>query len=207
MSVLINLKICDNAKECNGIAVCPAHALFWDEKKKKIGIDNSKCLSCGKCEKSCGVNAIFVAKTDEEYKKIKKKIDEDPRKISDLFVDRYGGTSLKVERGYSDLKEKDFQGRILEAARSLAVVEVWNDSSIKCLISCIPIKELVSGDDVIYRKFKVENQEFFKKYDITKLPALLFFSKGKLLGKIEGFYNKDMKEELKKKIDGIISKV
>ena len=23
MSVIINFKICDNAKECNGIAVCP----------------------------------------------------------------------------------------------------------------------------------------------------------------------------------------
>ena len=87
MPVLINWKICDNAKECNGIAVCPTGALFWDEKKKSIGIDNSKCVNCGKCEESCKVEAIHVAKNEEEYKKIKEQIDADPRKRSDLFID------------------------------------------------------------------------------------------------------------------------
>ena len=88
MAVLINFKICDNAKECNGIAVCPSGALSWDEKKKTIFIDNSKCTSCGKCEKACMVNAIKVAKTKKEYDKFKKEIDGDDRTTSDLLVDR-----------------------------------------------------------------------------------------------------------------------
>ena len=122
MSILINWKICDNAKECSGIEICPTKALFWDEENKKIIIDNSKCINCGKCVEACKVNAIHLAKTDEEYNEIKKEIDEDPRKISDLFVDRYGGESVDVE-GF-ELKEEDFQGRILEATRDLAIVEI-----------------------------------------------------------------------------------
>lgn len=30
MPVLINFKICDNAKDCSGIAVCPTGALSWE---------------------------------------------------------------------------------------------------------------------------------------------------------------------------------
>ena len=47
MSVLINFKICDNAKECSGIAVCPTGALSWNEEENKIEIDNTRCVACG----------------------------------------------------------------------------------------------------------------------------------------------------------------
>ena len=83
MSVLINFKICDNAKECGGIEVCSTGALSWDDKKETIVIDNTKCISCGLCEKACPIGAITVAKTEEEYEKIKKKIDDDPRTIEE----------------------------------------------------------------------------------------------------------------------------
>ena len=33
--IQINWKICDNAEECNGIAVCPTGALYWDKEEKK----------------------------------------------------------------------------------------------------------------------------------------------------------------------------
>ncbi len=92
MPVLVNFKICDNAKECGGLAVCPTGALTYDEKEKTLLIDNNKCISCGKCEKECPIGAISVAKTKEEYEKIKNEIDNDTRNIKDLFVDRYGAT-------------------------------------------------------------------------------------------------------------------
>jgi len=40
------------------------------------------------------VGAIRFARNKEEYKRIKKEIDEDPRKVSDLFVDRYGAVPV-----------------------------------------------------------------------------------------------------------------
>ena len=51
---------------------------------------------------------------------------------------------------------------------------------------------------------ETENQDFFAKYDITKLPALLIFRKGELIGKIEGYYNNEQKEELKERIGEIL---
>ena len=36
MPVLINFKICDNAKECGGIEVCPTGALSYDDENKSI---------------------------------------------------------------------------------------------------------------------------------------------------------------------------
>lgn len=45
MAVLVNFKICDNAKECSGIEVCPTQALSWDEKEETIVIDNNKSFN------------------------------------------------------------------------------------------------------------------------------------------------------------------
>ena len=64
MSVLVNFKICDNAKECGGIAVCPTGALSWNEKKGTIEINNEKCISCGLCEKECSIGEIAFAKNE-----------------------------------------------------------------------------------------------------------------------------------------------
>jgi len=197
MSVLINFKICDNSKDCNGIEVCPTQAIYWDEENKTLAIDNSKCISCGVCEPSCPVNAIRVAKTEEEYNKIKREIDEDPRKVSDLFVDRYGAVPIDIA---FFIPQNKFDIQILESTK-LAVVELFNDKSIKCLLHSIPLKELFDDIDVKYRKIK-DDDILSKKYKVNELPVLLFFKGGKLIGKIEGYY-KD-KDELMEKINKII---
>jgi NAD-dependent dihydropyrimidine dehydrogenase PreA subunit len=203
MSVLINFKICDNSKDCNGIAVCPIKAFYWDEKKKTIAVDETKCISCGKCEESCPVDAIRVARNEKEFKKIKKEIDEDPRKVSDLFVDRYGATSVSPAFLISPDK---FEIQILESTKP-AVVEFFKNSSIKCLLNSIPIKELVNID-VKYRKIDLSNDDsLLKIYKIKELPSLLFFKNGKLIGKIEGYYKTGSEKELKKRVDEIIKKI
>lgn len=203
MSVLINFKICDNSKDCNGITVCPTKAITWDEKSKILKIDNSKCISCGKCEESCPVNAIRVARNEQEYKKIKKEIDEDPRKVSDLFIDRYGAASVSPAFLISPDK---FEVQILESTKP-AVVEFFKNSSIKCLLYSIPIKELLNID-VKYRKVNLSNDDsLLKKYKIDQVPSLLFFNNGKLIGKIEGYYKSGSEDELKKKIESIIKKI
>jgi NAD-dependent dihydropyrimidine dehydrogenase PreA subunit len=201
MSVLINFKICDNAQECNGIAACLTGALSWDQKKKSIKIDNEKCLSCGKCEKTCMVDAIHVAKNEKEYQKIKEEIDADPRKVSNLFIDRYGAQPVHLAFLSS---EKRFQMEVLESEK-LVALEIFNDDSVMCLLKSIPMKELLPERPIKYRKMEL-GKDLMKKYGIKKLPSLLFFEKGKMLGKIEGYYDNKQKEVLNKKIGSIIGK-
>jgi NAD-dependent dihydropyrimidine dehydrogenase PreA subunit len=203
MPVLINFKICDNSKDCNGIQVCPTHTIYWDEKNKTLKIDNSKCISCGKCEESCPVDAIRLSRNEKEYKKIKKEIDEDPRKVSDLFVDRYGATSVSPAFLISPDK---FEIQILESTKP-AVVEIFKNSSIKCLLNSIPIKNVLDFD-VKFRKIDVSDDDtLIKKYNVKELPALLFFKNGKLIGMIEGYYNVGKENELKKRVSDIIKKI
>lgn len=199
MPVIINFKICDNAKECNGIALCPTGALSWDEKKKSIKIDNKKCIGCEVCVKGCEIGAIHLAKNKTEYQKIKREIDKDPRKVSDLFVDRYGAQPIHTA---FLIPEKKFQFEVWESDK-LTVAELFDENSMMCLLKSIPMKELLKEYKVKYRKVET-GKELMKKFKVKKLPALLFVKSGKLLGKIEGFYSKSQKDLLMKRIKSII---
>ncbi|PIU69173.1 hypothetical protein COS81_01070 [candidate division WWE3 bacterium CG06_land_8_20_14_3_00_42_16] len=203
MPVLINFKICDNSKDCSGIEICPSGAFFWDEKKKTIAVDNARCLNCGKCEKACPVGAIRVARTAEEYQKIKKEIEEDPRKVSDLFIDRYGAEP--VDQAFS-IPQSKFEIQIIESTK-LAAVELFDDGSIMCLLKSIPVKELFKDLDIKYRKIKVESGKLLKRYKIQKLPVLLFFRKRKMIGKIEGYFNLEHKKDLIDAVNTVVAKI
>ncbi|MFC1617811.1 4Fe-4S dicluster domain-containing protein [Patescibacteria group bacterium] len=198
MPVLVNFKKCDNAQECNGIEVCSTGALSWDDKKKTIVIDNDKCTSCKKCEKACMVDAIKVASTKEEYDRLKKEIEKDPRRSRDLYIDRYGAEP--IHPGFI-IDEDKFQTEVFEA-HQLTVAEVFNDDSIMCLLASVPIKELLT-DKIKYRKVNLTSDKLKKKYEIKELPALLFFKEGKLLGKVEGVYDDRKREEKKKLIKAV----
>ncbi len=196
MSVLINFKICDNAKECGGIAICPTGALKWNKEKETIDIDNDKCISCGLCETECPISAIRVAKTEEEFKKIKEEIDNDPRSQKDLFVDRYGAAPLS-ERFIAEvdtLEEKVHKSEIV-------IIELFNDDSIECLLKSIPIKDIFDElpDNALFYKIEC-NDDTKKDLNIKELPAILIYKNGKIEGKIEGYYSVDQKEELFEKI-------
>ena len=143
---------------------------------------------------------IRIAKDLKELKKIKKEIDNDPRKASELFIDRYGGEP-QDNRFFCPADKFDIQ--ILQATKP-TVVECFDEDSIHCLIYSIPIKELFEDDDIVYRKFAVEDEKFKTQQGIKKLPALLFFNEGKVIGKIEGYYSIDDKEELISKIKKLL---
>ncbi len=200
MAVLINFKICDNAEDCYGIVNCPTKALTWDDKNNTIVIDNSKCIGCGKCVQACMIHAIYLAKNDQEYAKIKKEIEDDPRKVSDLFIDRYG--AQPINEAFVTLEE-DFDKEITSYVRS-AVVELFDNDSIECMLKSIPVKDLFKGTDIRYRKTEIKSKTLLNKYNVNKLPALLFFNDGKFLGKIEGYYEKSEMKTLKEKINKII---
>ena len=199
MAVLINFKICDNANACGGVAACPTGALSWNEATQTIEIDNEKCLSCGRCEQECPIGAIAVAKTDEEYKRIEKEIDDDPRTTKDLFVDRYGSVAISdfFKIDVNDIQEKAQKDCI-------TLIEVYNPDAAECLLKSIPIKELTKNmpQDTLF--YKAESDKVIDEYGMSDLPALLVFQKGKLLGHIDGYYTIEEKEEVISKLNSII---
>lgn len=201
MSVLVNFKICDNAKECSGVAVCPVGAIYFDEEKETLAINNDKCISCGLCERECPIGAISVAKTEEEYNKIKEEIDNDPRTIKDLFVDRYGAAPLSE---FFIIEPNEVEEKINSSEFVLA--EVYQEETIECLLKSIPIKELTKDlpDTTLF--FKVECDETIKeKYELKEFPSMLVFQNGKLAGKIEGYYTTEQKEEVITKLKQILN--
>lgn len=204
MSVLINFKICDNDKACSGMSTCPHNVFSWDDKNQTLLIDNSKCVSCGLCEKACMVSAIRVAKNEEEYNKIQKEFDEDKRTINDLLVERYGGKPIDPAMIGN---EKEILLKLNEAKRPL-IVELFNEDSIMCLLKSIPMKKIanVFDENTRYRKVEIQTNEILDQYDIKKLPSLLFFKDGKFLGKFEGYVEEENKEMLFEEINRIINK-
>lgn len=200
MSVLINFKICDNAKECGGVAVCPTKALSYDEEKHTIVIDNDKCISCGLCRPQCPVSAIMVAKTQEEYDNYKTEIDNDPRKIKDLFVDRYGASPVT---DFFMINEDQLEEKT--KGDCITLIEVFENASAQCLLKSIPIRDITDdiNEAVLYYKLE-QSDEVLNKYDINNTPGLLIFKSGRLLGKIEGYYNMEQIDEFKKILQTII---
>ena len=202
MAVLVNFKICDNAKECGGIAVCPTGALSYDDEKESIIIDNDKCISCGRCESECPIGAIMVARTDDEYDKLKKEIDEDKRTTKDLFVDRYGATPLSE---FFMIESDDIENKVNNDGVTL--IELYNDDSIQCLLKSIAIKDLTKDlpKDTLFYKAEA-NEDVLKTYNVKELPSLLVFKQGKFLGNIDGYYEVDDKEELLHNMNEILNK-
>ncbi|MEI8068103.1 MAG: 4Fe-4S binding protein [Candidatus Shapirobacteria bacterium] len=197
MSAIINFKICDNSNECDALAICPTKAINWNQSKKTLEIDESKCISCGSCVKACMADAIKVA-TGKDLQFIKNEYEKDKRKTSDLFIDRYGAQSTDET---SLISYSYFQSLIIK--KDSMVFEVFDSASTMCLIKSIPIRELFKKGTLFNKIDTDEEKTLIDQYKIKELPCLLFFKNGKLEGKIEGFFDTTKKEELLDKIKKI----
>ena len=204
MPVIINFKICDNCDACNAIPLCPTKAYRYNNEKKTLEIDKDKCIDCGVCatsDKTCSVGAIRWSRDLDEFERIKKEIEEDKRTVADLMVDRYGATPINMP---FYCKEENLK-KVLKTDK-VCFVEFYKEELIEYMIKDIKIKEIYKkfDKDFIYRKVVVTDDEILKKYNITELPALVFFKDEKMLGTINGYYSVDMKEELFEKINNIL---
>ena len=140
------------------------------------------------------VSAIKVAKTKEEYEKIEKEYEEDPRTINDLLVERYGAMPIDAAMIGS---AEEIEEKLLGATRPF-IVELYNEDSIMCLLKSIPVKKIADtfDEETRYRKIEVKDNTLLEKYNVKELPSLLFFRNQKLIGKIEGYVEEDDKEAL-----------
>lgn len=198
MPSIINFKICDNAAECGGLEVCPTKAITWNKSKKTLEIDESKCTSCGLCAKACPAGAISVA-TGAEFDQIKKEIDQDSRRTSDLFIERYGASSMDP----TALVSPAFLKNQVDKKLTL-VAEIFDDDLSMCLVKSIPIRDLFKNK-ILYYKINIKfAPELIKDYKIKTLPCLLFFKNGQLTGKIEGYYGLNKKKELISLVSSLI---
>jgi len=198
MPPIINFKICDNAAECGGVEVCPTKAITWNESKKTLEIDDSKCINCGLCVKECPVGAIKVA-TSKDLELIKQEYEKDQRRTSDLFIERYGASSMDPTALVSPI----FLQSQIDKKLTL-VAEIYDNDLAMCLVKSIPIKDLFKNK-ILYYKINIKfAPNLIKEYKIKKLPCLLFFKNGQLTGKIEGYYGLDKKTQLLTKISEFI---
>ena len=197
MPAIINFKICDNCPECDGPLVCPKKAITWNENKKTLEIDESKCISCGACAKACSVGAIKVA-TGADFEFIKQEFERDTRKTSDLFVDRYGAQSTNKT---SLISYTYFQSIINK--KDLMIFEIFDSASTMCLINSIPVRELFKKN-VLYNRIDTNTDKtLINQFKIKKLPCFLFFQNGQFKDKIEGYFDTTQKEKLLEKIKKI----
>ena len=199
MKALINFKICDNAPECGGVAVCPTEAMYFDEEKKTIIVDEEKCINCGLCENECPIGAIMVPKSNDEYILFQKYIEEDPRTIEDLFVDRFGAATVSE---FFTIDKKQFYNKINND--KLTMIELYDSEIAECLLKSIPIKDISKelNEETFFYKIDKE-MELIERYNIQELPILMFFKNNELLGKIEGYHSIDQFDDLKIKLKNI----
>ena len=199
MPPIINFKICDNSADCNGITQCPAGVFSWNEAERTIKMDATKCTECGACNDFCPVDAIRYAKDANDFARLQKEFDDDPRTVAELFVDRYGATNLDEHQLKNDIQI--FRNRI-KSQRPM-IVEFNQESTIECLLKSIPIADIQAAfhKDSTYSRFIITAADF-AKYNITETPCLRFYYKEVLLGGIDGYHDKDESKPFFDKIAG-----
>lgn len=199
MPVIVNYKICDSAPECPGIEVCPTNAIFYDNEKKEIRVNEKKCIDCERCIAVCDAGALKLYRIEQERKKIMDDIAQQNMTKKELFVDRYGAQPIDNEK----LIETIMLDHKVKKNNNIMLVEIFIENNIECLINSIPVSKIVNEQQA-YLKVEDLNGKIKEKYKIDTYPALLVFKEKNNIGIINGFYNVDQELEFRNKIKKII---
>lgn len=189
MTIILNRKLCDNAPECGGIAVCPVGAFYYDEKKMQVMIDNDKCIECLKCTlpDTCPVGCILYARNEEEEKRIKKMINSDPRSSKWLWKARYGCEAAITPPKEKVINENNFE-EILEK-KGLKLIDLWHYDFLDCRLHSPLFEEILNGIQKEIKICKLNAQEFSKlakRLNVSKFPTLILLDKNNEIYRYEG---------------------
>ncbi len=185
MPVILNLKRCDNVKECGAPSKCPTGAFFWNEEKNSLDVNVEKCINCHLCENCCPTGAISVFDDEEEYKSALKLIEKDESTIEELFIDRYGAMTVQTTNCIetSDIEE------LIRTSKEIIALEIVDANNPLCLISAVPYNYLFENKKIKLYKLMTANEDLIHACDILKVkevPSLLLISNGKIIAKFEG---------------------
>lgn len=187
MPVVINYKICDLAPECGGIEVCPTGAFFYNKETKRPEVDNKKCISCGLCARECPVEAILVAKTEEEYRKFVEKVKNDPRSEKELWRERLSCQPARTPPLATVVALDNFTREVVKA-KGWVALDVWSEDSLDCRYHSVLWSELGVMSEISFKKLDGGRySELAKTLGVTKFPTLLFFKDGKEVGRREEY--------------------
>ena len=158
--IIINQKICDRSSECGGIAVCPNHALSFDEKTKSVIWDKDKCTFCLKCTlpDNCPIGAIMFAHDDATEKTILDAINSDPRTEEWLMQERFG-----VQPGNPAIAKilDDSNFSTLLDSNETALIDIWHDKYSTCRLYSVPYQDFLKEFDNI-NIYKLDANKFPK---------------------------------------------
>ena len=185
MPVILNLKRCDNVKECGAPAKCQTGAFFWNEEKHSLDVQIEKCINCHLCENCCPTGAITVFDDENEYKSALKLLAQDKSTIKDLFVDRYGAMVV-ANTNVIDSSQID---KVIENAKKKIAIEIVDANNPLCLISAVPYSTLFKNKSIKLFKIMTTDDDLLyvqNKLKLKNVPALLIVENGYVKNKFEG---------------------
>jgi thioredoxin 1 len=105
-----------------------------------------------------------------------------------------------------EITTKNLDKEIIKS-KNTAIIDFWAEWCMPCKMMTPIFEELSKfyGARLKFAKVNTEeNQEIATQFGISGIPTLLIFNKGEVIDRIVGFTSK---EELKEKIDSILSKI
>ena len=101
-----------------------------------------------------------------------------------------------------EVNEEEFE-KIINNSHKLVVVDFYAEWCMPCVMMAPVIEELAESKDmkeIKFTKLNVEdNEELSRKYNISSIPCLIIFKKGKEVGRIIGAQTAEViKEKVRK---------